>query len=162
MHRRQAFESPEPLGATDHAQLQPAAAQKPRSSDSLWLAPRESRACGFGEMAQPTPQGQPAGAAPPPPTEADGLIDRLAENSWVDLFAGQQWRRARLVWTGTRRTLFMFVSEGGQPHSMSRRTLQRLVAERALRPVEAHAVVQRAIDTLAAQPRQAQAQAQAA
>jgi hypothetical protein len=86
-----------------------------------------------------------------PATEADALIERLAEGSWVDLYARQQWRRARLVWTGTRKTLFMFVSDGGQPHSMTRRSLQRLVAERLVRPIDAQAVVQHAIDALSAQ-----------
>ena len=61
-------------------------------------------------------------------------------------------RRAQLVWAGSRGTLFMFVSHGGRPHSMTRRSLQRLVLNRLLRVVESHEVVQHAIDTLARAP----------
>ena len=43
----------------------------------------------------------------------------------------------------------MFVSNGGQPHSMTRRSLERLVRERLLRPVEAGAVVPRALEAIA-------------
>jgi hypothetical protein len=56
----------------------------------------------------------------------------------------------------------MYVSEGGQPHSMTRRSLQRLVAERLLRPIDDHAVVQHAIDALAAAQSQPQLQPLAA
>jgi hypothetical protein len=101
----------------------------------------------------PVPDAAPAAGHLLSAAEADAVIEQLAEGTWVDLHARQQWRRARLVWTGTRRTLFMFVGEGGQPHSMTRRSLQRLVAGRLLRPIEAHAVVQHAIDALSkAQP----------
>jgi hypothetical protein len=44
----------------------------------------------------------------------------------------------------------MFVSHGGQPHSMTRRSLERLVRERLLRPVDAQAVVPRALARLEA------------
>jgi hypothetical protein len=157
-HRQQAFEAPA-MTAADEAQLQPAAARKPQAVQALWLAPGESQACGFGdtvladEPAAPDPV--PAARHALSAADADAVIDGLAEGTWVDLHARQQWRRARLVWTGTRRTLFMFVGEGGQPHSMTRRSLQRLVTDRLLRPIEAHAVVQHAIDALSA-PQQPQ------
>ncbi|MBA2965659.1 MULTISPECIES: DUF1631 family protein [Ramlibacter] len=150
-HRQQAFEAPT-AAVADEAQLQPAAARKPQEAPALWLAPGESQACGFGDTVlvdePPVPDAAPAAGHLLSAAEAEAVIEQLAEGTWVDLHARQQWRRARLVWTGTRRTLFMFVGEGGQPHSMTRRSLQRLVAGRLLRPIEAHAVVQHAIDAL--------------
>ena len=77
------------------------------------------------------------------------VIARLAVGSLVDLRARQQWRRARLVWASEKGSFFMFVSHGGQPHSMTRRSLERLVRERLLRAVDAQAVVPRALESLA-------------
>jgi hypothetical protein len=53
------------------------------------------------------------------------------------------------VWASTKGTLFMFVSHGGQPHSMTKRSCERLIRERLLRPVEAHGVVANALDAVA-------------
>jgi hypothetical protein len=155
-HRKQAFEAPESAAGADQALLQPADARQPQAVQALWLARDESRAVGFGDTVQGEDEVEASDATGSVPTaEADALIDRLAEGAWVDLHVRQQWRRARLVWAGSRRTLFMFVSDGGQPHSMTRRSLQRLLAERLLRPIDDHAVVQHAIDALAAAQPQA-------
>lgn len=94
--------------------------------------------------------------------EADAVLAGLREGDWVDLFSRQQWQRARLTWAAARGTLFMFVSQGNRPHSMTRRTLQRLVMTRLLRPVGGHGVVQQALDVLAAAPAPAQEAAAAA
>jgi hypothetical protein len=130
----------------------------------MWLAPGELQVCGFEDTmpsdyaeleaadgGQAPQRAQPA-AAPLPDAQAEALIAGLLEGSWVDLFSKQQWRRARLVWAGTKGTLFMFVSHGNRPHSMTRRSLHRLVASRLLRPIEGHEVVQHAIETLSAKP----------
>jgi hypothetical protein len=85
---------------------------------------------------------------PMTPAQADGLIATLQEGSWVDLFSKQRWRRARLTWASGKRTLFMFESHGGRPHSMTKRSLQRLVINHLVRPVDSHEVVQHALDTL--------------
>ena len=96
-------------------------------------------------------------AAPIEEHEAEEIVTRLAPGCWVDLYARQHWRRARLHWASEKRTLFMFVSHGGQPHSMTLRILQRLIRDRLLRPVNAEAVVPRALAQLAQQPQQAAA-----
>lgn len=165
-HRQQAFESatgPSPLDDDDD--LAPEAAHKPEPPEELWLAPGELNACGFEDtlpsdyatLAPDEPRNSPEvrAASPKPPmtdAEAQAIIAQLGEGSWVDLYSRQKWRRAQLVWAGSRGTLFMFVSHGGRPHSMTRRSLQRLVLNRLLRVVESHEVVQHAIDTLARAP----------
>lgn len=75
----------------------------------------------------------------------------LRQGRWVDLHARGEWRRAQLTWVSSRGTLFMFVSGGGRPHSMTRRTLQRLLQARLLRPVAEGAVVERALEALSRQ-----------
>ena len=57
--------------------------------------------------------------------------------------------RAELVWANPKRTLFMFVSRGGRPHSMTKRSCERLIANRLLRPIESRGVVQKAITAMA-------------
>ncbi|MBG9389251.1 DUF1631 family protein [Caenimonas aquaedulcis] len=157
--------------------LRPAPAQKPQAREEMWLREAELRACGFEDTLpsdyaelEPaarrpsSPTAAPASASVTPiavtraagvalaPAQADAIIESIAEGSLVDLFSKQRWHRARLSWVSTRRQLFMFVSHGGRPHSMTRRSLRALVVNRLLRPVDAHDVVQHALDALA-QPR---------
>ena len=81
--------------------------------------------------------------------EAGQILSGLRSGRWVDLYSRRQWLRAQLVWASTKGTLFMFVSHGGQPHSMTKRSCERLIRERLLRPVETHGVVAQALDQLA-------------
>ena len=73
---------------------------------------------------------------------------RLHTGCWVDLCSRQRWRRAQLVWASTKGTLFMFESHGGLPHSMTRRSCERLVAGHMLRLVGSHGVVAHALEAL--------------
>jgi hypothetical protein len=127
-----------------------------RAPDEPWMAPRELHAAGFDE-APPSDFGQLPGASRAAQVqpqsiadaEAEQIVDRLAPGCWVDLSSRQHWRRAHLKWASDKRTLFLFVSHGGQPHSMTRRSLQRLVKDRLLRLVDSQAVVPRALAQLA-------------
>ncbi|MES3001947.1 MAG: DUF1631 family protein [Pseudomonadota bacterium] len=122
--------------------LRPVPAQQPQVREDVWLREREQRHCGFEDTV-------PNDDAEFGPAQASTLIDGLKEGAWVDLFSKQRWLRARLSWASSKGQLFMFVSHGGRPHSMTRRSLQGLVARRLLRPVDAKEVVQHAIDALA-------------
>ena len=79
------------------------------------------------------------------PTAAE-ILAMLTTGTWADLSSKGRWLRAQLVWASARQTLFMFVSHGGQPHSMTKRTCERLIKDRLLRPVDAHSVVATALD----------------
>ena len=68
----------------------------------------------------------------------------------MDLYTHRPWLRARLAWASSKGTLFMFVSHGGQPHSMTRRVLLKLVADQHLRRMNSEAVVPRALRKLRA------------
>ena len=77
--------------------------------------------------------------------EARLLLERLRAGDWVDLNVSGKWRRARLNWCSDNGALFMFVSHGGRPHSMTRRTCEKLIRTRHLRMVEAGEVVEEAV-----------------
>lgn len=132
--------------------------QQPQRPAQPWMTPAERAAAGFdvdAEPSAPAPLEALAGGdaqageeAAPDDSEIAATIASLHQGSWVDLHARGQWRRASLSWVSNRSTLFMFVSHGGTPHSMTRRTLERLLRNRQVRPVEQGAVVQRALDEL--------------
>ena len=84
----------------------------------------------------------------PAPVDVQAILSQLREGDWVDLYSKRDWHRAQLIWASSRGTLFMFVSHGGRPHSMTKRICERLIGERYLRPVRAHSVVAQALDVL--------------
>lgn len=105
---------------------------------------------------------QGASASAPPamaPSEAERLLFSLRSGHWVDLYSRRRWLRAQLIWASTRGTLFMFVSHGGQPHSMTKRSCERLIRDRLLRPVDSHGVVAQALDVVASEAASQTAQA---
>ena len=91
------------------------------------------------------------------PLDADTLraaqttLAGLQAGDWVDLYSRRRWLRAQLTWASTKGTLFMFVSHGGQPHSMTKRSCERLIAARLLRPVNTRGVVAQALKAVVAQ-----------
>jgi hypothetical protein len=162
-HRRQVLASTTGPAPLDDDDLLPSQRHTPEPPEELWLAPEDLNACGFEDtmpsdyaelaaveaVVEPSAARAPAPQQPLPDAQVQAVIASLREGTWVDLFSRQKWRRAQLVWAGNRGTLFMFVSHGGRPHSMTRRSLQRLVLNRLLRPLDGHEVVQHAIETLA-------------
>lgn len=93
-----------------------------------------------------------AGAAPAlAQGDAERLLLSLRAGHWVDLYSRRRWLRAQLIWASTKGTLFMFVSHGGQPHSMTKRSCERLIRERLLRPVDNQGVVAQALDAVASE-----------
>jgi len=122
------------------------------------LAPLEEPAPTMpGEAAAPPPAAAPL-PAPAPVRAAESEDDmqartqatlaRLRTGAWVDLRVHGAWRRAQLKWSSDSGALFMFISHGGRPHSMTRRTCEKLIRARHLRPVDAGAVVDKALRAL--------------
>ena len=148
-----------------------------REKGQPWMNASDMDAAGFVETI-PTDMGplvqldQPAAATPEPSERAAvaglpedetlAIADGLKEGDWVDLYANRRWRRAQLVWASAKRTLFMFVSHGGRPHSMTRRSCERLVRLRYLRPVASHEVVGRALESFKRAPSAGKSRARAA
>ena len=80
---------------------------------------------------------------------AEATLMSLRTGRWVDLYSKRRWLRAQLVWASAKGTLFMFVSHGGQPHSMTKRSCEKLLVQRLLRPVDSQGVVAQALDAVA-------------
>ncbi|HYW58386.1 MAG TPA: DUF1631 family protein [Polaromonas sp.] len=160
-----------PVEETDLSDLLPATAEqrKAKVAGQPWLTPQELDNAGFEDT-------MPSGPAelneehsedtvqPPAETEnpeegptaqakpgAEQVLLSLREGSWVDLHSKRRWLRAQLIWASTRGTLFMFVSHGGQPHSMTKRICERLITQGLLRAVNTEGVVDHALDALRAQ-----------
>lgn len=76
------------------------------------------------------------------------VLRSLVPGAWVDLFARRRWRRAQLTWASANGALFMFISHGGRTYTMTRRSLQRLLLQRLLRPVDTSDVVAQALEKL--------------
>ncbi|MDF2467486.1 MAG: hypothetical protein K0Q43_5721 [Ramlibacter sp.] len=142
--------------------------EEPPIDSQPWMSARELNALGFQET-MPTdmaalwaeeeaasasaPLQEPQKAAEPvaqaaEPVDPQAIVANLREGDWIDLYSKRRWRRAQLIWASTRGTLFMFVSHGGEPHSMTKRICERLIRERYLRPVRMHGVVAQALHTL--------------
>jgi len=145
---------------------EPETAGKKPAEGLPWMSARELDAAGFeetlptdmadlteGASSQPAalepsemhaPAQAPRAAAPDP----DEILSDLREGCWVDLYSKRRWRRAQLVWASSKGTLFMFVSHGGRPHSMTQRICRRLIEERFLRPVRTEEVVAKALKSV--------------
>ena len=141
--------------------------RKAKAAGQPWLAPHELDDAGFeetlvsgpaelGDDSDPQisllPAGDDAGNDTPEsvtdPASAGQVLAGLREGSWVDLHSKRRWLRAQLIWASTRGTLFMFVSHGGQPHSMTKRSCEKLIRQGLLRPVLTHGVVAQALGQL--------------
>jgi Protein of unknown function (DUF1631) len=146
--------------------------QKPKSPEQPWIGARELASAGFSETMPLTGTGSSdapdtgeAALEPDEPAEAlveptEVVLNRLTTGSWVDLFSGGEWLRAQLVWSSQKASLFMFTSQGGRTHTMTRRSCEKLMAKRWLRLVEARPVMDRALRQLTAAAAEATAEAQ--
>lgn len=107
--------------------------------ETFWIAGQAAQDAGFVEA-----------ASGPMPLEPLVPAD-LGTGAWVDLKVQGEWVRAQLTWTSPRGGLYMFISSKGLAHSMTRRTLDRLLGQDALRIVSTGGVVDSALDAVAQQ-----------
>jgi hypothetical protein len=103
----------------------------------FWVADDEALESGY----LPEVLAQAGVAAPGPWSVGD-----LKTGVWVELLVAGAWLRAQLTWASPHRTLFMFISGGGLAHSMSRRTMERLRMQGAIRVVSSGPLVDHALD----------------
>jgi hypothetical protein len=154
------------LGALHAAALQGAqeAARKraeeiesaPRPLDSAeaaepWLADSEVQESGWLDQDSLLPEDFVAADVPPAagaePVAAGA--GELRTGTWAELMVEGQWTRVQLTWASPHGTLFMFTALAGTAHSMSRRTLERLRSQGALRVIADRPVVDDALDQVA-------------
>ena len=80
--------------------------------------------------------------------QAQAMLLSLRAGNWVDLYSKRRWLRAQLIWASTKSTLFMFLSHGGQPHSMTSRSIEKLMMQNLLRVVDTSGVVAQALNAV--------------
>ena len=114
------------------------------TSETFWMAGREAADAGF--FAGEAGDSRAAELEGAPPGELD-----LSAGAWVNLKTQGEWVRAQLTWTSPRGGLYMFISASGMAHSMTRRTLDRLLGADALQIVSRGGVVEGALDAVARQ-----------
>jgi hypothetical protein len=128
----------------------------------LWLAPEEAKASGFMDMADemsgkpPAQQPrQPAGplldSVIPMASQAAQAVpaltlETLTVGAWVEIAIKGVWQRSQLSWISPQRTMYLFTGAQGQTQSMTRPSLENLIAINALRLVSDHSMVDGALD----------------
>lgn len=127
-----------------------------------WLAPAEAQHSGFMDTRMDLPASskfqstQPAidRTQPQPAAVFAAPVDVsrlpvITPGAWVELFVHRRWVRSQLTWASPHGTLFMFTSAGGDNHSMTRQTLDQMLARGELRLISSQAVVDGALDAVA-------------
>jgi hypothetical protein len=116
----------------------------------MWLDKKESVDSGWieEEVLAPEHVASPEAAAveEPPATIRAG---DMKTGTWVELNIKDEWVRAQLTWASPAGTLFMFTSQAGTAHSMSRRTLDRLRSQGHIKVIAERNVVDEALDQVA-------------
>ncbi|MEW6467056.1 DUF1631 family protein [Tibeticola sp.] len=117
-----------------------------------WLAASETSEAGYLDVdaVMPIDPTQPE-ATWEEREAAESASDAISEGAWVELMLDGQWTRLKLTWSSPHRTLFMFTSSRGRAHSMSRRSMARLMANGMIRIVSAGLVLDGALDAVAQQ-----------
>ena len=119
------------------------------SEQSIWLDSQESEESGFvpdeafsaeKPAAAQLEQQEPAGPVRP---------GEWHTGTWVELLVTGAWVRAQLTWASPHGTLYMFTAQTGSAHSMSRRSLDRLLAQGHIRIVAERNLIDEALDQVA-------------
>jgi hypothetical protein len=152
IHRAAVHEGRDPTSraAAEAAEGQPSAfAGTPEEEAAMWLDNRESEDSGFipeealsaeKPAAADLEQQQPPGPVRP---------GEWHTGTWVEILIKGEWVRAQLTWASPHGTLYMFTAQVGTAHSMSRRSLDRLLATGHLRIVAERNIVDEALDQVA-------------
>jgi hypothetical protein len=119
-----------------------------------WLAPHEmadSQLMQAGESVpatafqatRPLPAAQRDTQPTPPP------VDSLQPGHYVEVLVRGSWTRWRLTWASPHGSMLMFTDAAGQPESMTRQMLEKMVELGALRLLPSSSVVDGALDAVA-------------
>ena len=117
----------------------------------MWLDKRESEDSGWieEEVLAPEHVASPEAAVEEP--AANVRAQDMKTGTWVELNVKGEWVRAQLTWSSPAGTLFMFTSQAGSAHSMSRRTLDKLRSQGHVKVIAERNVVDEALDQVAKQ-----------
>jgi len=119
------------------------------AEEPVWLDKQEAEDSGYVDSEELSPEKVASPEAmivePAPPARGH----EMKTGTWVELKVKEEWIRAQLTWASPAGTLFMFTSQAGTAHSMSRRTLERLRTQGHVKIVAERNVVDEALDQVA-------------
>ncbi|ROZ69669.1 DUF1631 family protein [Ramlibacter sp. WS9] len=130
-------------------------AQESEFSDSmgaeaeLWLDKQESVDSGYLDSGALKPEHVASPEAMMEEPSGPARANDMKTGTWVELIVNNKWIRAQLTWASPHATLFMFTSQAGTAHSMSRRTMDRLRAQGLIKVIAERNVVDEALDQVA-------------
>jgi hypothetical protein len=123
----------------------------------VWLAPQEMRAAGFfnsgfidsdaaalgdapmheaaeSDFPSTEPQTSTQDEPQSPVTLPNGAFTQPPPlGAWVEFLSHDKWVRAQLTWASPHGTLYMFTGAAGNPHSMTRRALDKMLSRQGMR-----------------------------
>jgi hypothetical protein len=119
-------------------------------AEEVWLDKQEVADSGYvdSDVLEPEHVASPEAMLVEPAGDPVRVQD-MKTGTWVELKVKEEWIRAQLTWASPAGTLFMFTSQAGTAHSMSRRTLDRLRAQGSIKVVAERNVVDEALDKVA-------------
>jgi hypothetical protein len=138
--------------AADAAEAEESQFSEQDAADALmWLDKKESEDSGWIEEEVLAPEHVASPEAVLEEPAANVRATEMKTGTWVELNVKGAWIRAQLTWASPAGTLFMFTSQAGTAHSMSRRTLDRLRAQGHIKVIAERNVVDEALDQVAKQ-----------
>ena len=137
-------------GGPEEHDVQEAALEDAMPSEAPWLGEAETADAGYLEAEAVMPL-DPATleVSEEDRQEAQSASESISEGAWVELMLDGQWTRLKLTWSSPHRTLFMFTSTRGRAHSMSRRSMARLLSTGLIRIVSSGLMLDDALDAVA-------------
>ena len=130
-------------------------AQESEFSDSMnaeadmWLDRQEAVDSGYLDSAALSPEHVASPEAMMEEPSGPARANDMKTGTWVELMVKKDWVRAQLTWASPHATLFMFTSQAGTAHSMSRRTLDKLRSQNLIKVIAERNVVDEALDQVA-------------
>jgi hypothetical protein len=142
-------EAPGQAGSAVH-DAQESDAMDAMPSEAPWLAATETNGAGYLEAESVMPlDPSTLEVSVADQKAAESASETISEGAWVELMLDGEWTRLKLTWSSPHRTLFMFTSTRGRAHSMSRRSMARLLSTGMIRIVSAGLMLDGALDSIA-------------
>jgi len=119
-----------------------------------WLAPAEMASSRLMQAGQSVPSTafQSTRHEPAAPQDAQSPsphVDTLQPGHYVEILVRGSWTRWRLTWSSPHGSMLMFTDSAGQPESMTRQMLEKMVELGAVRLLPSGSVVDGALDAVA-------------
>jgi hypothetical protein len=114
-----------------------------------WVAPAEVKASGFMDLPDDDTFTTVKSALQDPTHSAPTALPAVGH--WVEMWVKGAWLRTQLTWISPQSTMFLFTSVHGQTQSMTRRSLDKMLANNTLRILAEQSMVDSVLDKVVQQ-----------